>query len=129
MTLNRVSTLFAAIVVLALATAVWANDASPASAKPSRSAKPFIWLASSAPLTVKGVGWGKFERVNVRFSIGKATKLRAVRATKLGAFKAIAPPSLVYDPCTTLTVTTVGATKGHSALLRLPKRTCTKKTS
>jgi len=105
----------AAAVCSALALAASALAAAPV---------PALRLASTQPLTVRGVHFKSHERVRVTEHVGTGKWSRTVRASGIGMFTVSFAVATAVDPCLeSVRVTAVGG-RGSDAMLKLPQRAC-----
>jgi hypothetical protein len=85
---------------------------------------PALRLASTQPLTVRGVHFKSHERVRVTEHVGTAKRSKLIRATATGTFKVTFAGSTAIDPCLeSVSFTAVGG-RGSAAALKLPQRAC-----
>ena len=86
-------------------------------------APPRLRIADSAPLAIRGVGFGAHEKVRLTVTLGATTQLRKLYTDRQGTFFARFA-DLKYDRCHgALKVAAVGA-RGHTSSFELQPLEC-----
>jgi hypothetical protein len=83
---------------------------------------PRLVLVAQNPVTVRGAGFARYERVRVRLVMPDAEIVRRVRASRRGRFS-VSFPGAAPDRCAGWSIIATGAS-GSVARLRRPARGC-----
>src|SRR5262245_10476882 len=101
-----------------------AATASQATASTPGAVRPALTLSGPKPLLLRGSHFRGHEKVRLTFRAGSVTAVRTVRATALGTFTIITPPTLAYDRCSTGLLIAAQGTTGNLATIKRPPLGC-----